>query len=287
MNLFLSYSFISPQRNIPNILWCDWPDEVVIERLQRFPEWYERFWLKHEESSIRNADIVYSLFPVCAENMSRRYSREVAYLNRNVVNTVSDERYELDDDEVMQRYSAGKILFIGNKNYRDAALKLIADFTQLQSKNPHLELHIVGMNATDLNVSNPQIVCYGYLNKNSDVQRETYYNLLRSSLVIVNPAAKWGAFSSIVEAMYYGTPVIISPYEDFIVTFGDNINFGYYLSETTTLQALMQKIISCPYDEYKAMSAAACACVADWTWDNYVRAFCDDLTERGILPEIL
>ena len=67
-------------------------------------------------------------------------------------------------------------------------------------------------------------------------EREKYYNLLKSARVLINPASKWGGYSSTIEAMYYGCPIIVSPYDDFIEEFGKLIPFGYYLNRQEQLQ---------------------------------------------------
>lgn len=283
LNLFLTYNHPGKSMGIPNVLWCDWPDEVVIQRLKRSPKFYEKHWLQEEEKVIKNADLVYSLFPVCAENMSKRYTREVVYLNQNVVNTICEEKFDLTEELIKTHYYSDKLLFIGNYNYHTAALQLIEQFLELQKEYPSLELHIIGMTEAQLNISNPRITCYGYLHKDNPEECKCYYALLQSAKVIVNPAAQWGAFSSIAEAMYYGIPVVISPYEDFAATFGEVIDFGYYLTGSLKLKSILQKIIFCQYEEYRTMSTASHSRVAHWTWDDYVKVFCDDLKKRGIL----
>ncbi len=94
----------------------------------------------------------------------------------------------------------------------------------------------------------------------------------------MNPSKQWGGYSSTVEAMFYGCPVVVSPYEDFVANFGNDIKFGMYLrDESASLTNLLEKILSLPRETYSQMAEAAHSTVADYTWDNYVTHFLADI----------
>jgi glycosyltransferase involved in cell wall biosynthesis len=99
----------------------------------------------------------------------------------------------------------------------------------------------------------------------------------------VNPAANWGAYSSTIEAMYYGTPVIVTPYDDFVADFGREIEFGYYLEKPDNLLPLIKKVLSQTTEEYQTMCLAAREAVKDYTWDKYVDVFLDSLKQYGVI----
>ncbi len=282
MNLFLSYAFINRYSNIPNILWCDWTDRVVIERQGRGICWYEKKSLAHEDKTIRDADVVYTMFPVCKEHMEQLYGREFRYLDRNVINTVYDKNYNIDTT-IEQRYISNNILFIGNHRYQGAAEELISACDRLRKLYPGLNLHIIGMTSNELHLTSDVswIKCYGYLHKDKPKEKDLYYELLLNAKVFVNPAAQWGGYSSTVEAMYYGCPVIVSPYDDFAANFGKEINFGIY-HKSGELTDEISTILNMPENEYKSISRNAANSVKDYTWDNYINLFLNDLKKSGI-----
>lgn len=280
-NLFLSFAFYNKYSNKPNILWCDWTDRIVIERLGREPRTYEKASLSHEENVMKKATKVYTMFPKCKEHMEELYGREIIYINRNVVNTVYDGDFRIDKN-IEIRYNSNKILFIGNIRYIGAAKELINAYHVLKKENDELELHIIGMTKEQLNINENNIYCYGYLNKGIKEERDLYYSLMHECKLLVNPAQQWGGYSSSIEAMYYGSPIIVAPYDDFVCEFGENINFGEY-TNGYDLNTKIANILYANYEEYSALCRNAYLRVNDYTWSNYVDAFIKSLKEEGIL----
>lgn len=283
-NLFLTYAFYNKWSNKPNVLWCDWTDRISIERMGRSPQWYENGSLKYEDNVMKNASMVYTMFPVCKERMENFYGREIKYLNRNVINTLYDKPFK-NEENVIRRFKSSNVLFIGNHRYKGAAQELIKSFNELKRKYPELHLDVIGMTSNELKEVSlaEDITCHGYLNKTDPCQRDKYYELLLNAHVLVNPARKWGGYSSTVEAMYYGCPVLIAPYADFVKEFGDKIDFGIYLDGSERLTDALDKIISMSQEEYCIMSNNASRRVASYTWDNYVDDFLADLERSGKL----
>lgn len=189
------------------------------------------------------------------------------------------------DAIIDKRISSPIILFIGDTRYTSAALELIDSFKELQHKYSNLRLHIIGMTNEQLSINTEQmnIICHGYLHKDREEERDVYYNLLMQAKVFVNPAAQWGGYSSTIEAMYYGCPVIVSPYDDFVAEFGNDIDFGIYHKNKGTLYSEMDAILSLNNNEYKKMSASAANRVKEYTWDNYVYSLVSDLKQLGII----
>ncbi len=281
LNLFLSYGFTNPYSKAPSVLWCDWTDEIVIERLGRGIKWYEIGSIKHERSVMKRASAVYTMFPKCREQMEKMYGRAIVHLNRNVVNDASGQEIDLEE-LVRVRAKSNNILFIGNHRYRGAALLLIDAFKKLQKLNDKLELHIVGMSLQELGRDgNEGIHCYGYLSKDIEDQRNTYYKLMHSARVFVNPATQWGGYSSTVEAMYFACPVIVTPYADFVAEYGNDISFGRYLRPEDDLADTITAVMNS--ERYKEMCYKAHEVVADYTWDNYMRDLLADLRNKGLM----
>lgn len=280
-NLFLSYAFYNKFSQKPNVLWCDWTDRVVIERYGRLPKFYERASLHHEDNVMKKADKVYTMFPECKKHLEELYDREILYLEQNVINTVFDGDFHINEN-IRQRKNSYKILFIGNHRYLGAAQKLVSAYKELKKKNNLLELHLIGLTPDDIKCNDNGIFCYGYLRKDVKNERDIYYQLIQECKVFVNPAEKWGGYSSCVEAMFYGAPVIVAPYKDFVAEFGENINFGRYLREKS-LADTIKDILYAPEDAYENMCLNAHNRVKNYTWGNYVDKFIESLKAFGLL----
>lgn len=280
-NLFLSFAFYNKYSKKPNVLWCDWSDRVVIERLGREPKFYETVSLRHEDNVMKKADKVYTMFPKCKEHMEELYGREIIYINRNVINTVYDGLFCIEDNSY-KRYNSKKILFIGNILYIGAAKELIQAYNILKEKDKSLELHIIGMTDEQLGVKDKDIHCHGYLRKNVKEEKDLYYSLLHNCRVFVNPAQQWGGYSSSIEAMYYGCPIIVAPYDDFVCEFGKENDFGRY-TDGKNLHETIANIFNAEKNEYCKLCMNAHNRVSDYTWSNYVETFLGSLKEEGIL----
>lgn len=279
LNLFLSFAFFNPYSDKPNVLWCDWTDAVVIERLGREPMWYERASLRHETKVMRKADLVYTMFPKCKEQMEKMYGRKIRYLNRNVVNTVYKGIFDIDE-VIANRMKSNKILFVGNLLYKDSALQLISATALLREKNLQLECHIIGMTEKQLlgERTKPEWVrCYGYLHKDIEEECNLYYQLILDARMIVNISSRWAGYSSIVEAMYYGCPVIVSPFDDFVAEFGLQIGFGVYCHEDDLAQQIF-RVLHAEY--YVDLCHSAHKHVKTYTWSNYVGEFLESVTQN-------
>lgn len=215
--------------------------------------------------------------------MEQIYDREVIYINRNVVNTVYNGFFDIEKN-IEARYSSNRILFVGNLHYVGAAIELIKAYKIIKEQKKDSELHIIGMTKRQLNVIDENIYCYGYLRKDIKEERDLYYLLMHNCKVFVNPAQQWGGYSSTIEAMYYGCPVIVAPYDDFACEFGKEIDFGRY-TDGQELHNTIESIINASKDEYTALCMNAYNRVSGYTWSNYVEEFLDSLKKEGIINE--
>jgi len=178
-----------------------------------------------------------------------------------------------------------KLLFIGRKTtYLEAAKKLIEAYKLLKEEEAYkdYELDIVGCAESDFSSLPEGVTCYGFLNKSEERDRKIYYDLLLGAKVLVNANPKWGAFSSTVEAMYYYTPVIVSPYQDFVKNFGEKIDFGVYNQDFTAecIATDIKSVINS--NNYTEMCNFAHDNVKAYTWENYVKQLC--CWVKGPLP---
>ena len=291
--IFMGYGFYNKWNNIPSLLFSDWTTEMDILK-KRKPNFLEKRIIRQEEEAITHAEYVVSLFPVCCEEMKKKYPKaNIHYLGGNVINDllnksfvsrsklqVSNEKADntiIVEDLVETKSKSKKLLFIGRKTtYLEAAKKLIEAYKLLKGEEVYkdLSLDIVGCASTDFDSLPEGVTCYGFLNKSEEKDRKTYYDLLLGAKVLVNANPKWGAFSSTVEAMYYYTPVIVSPYQDFVKNFGEKIDFGVYNQDFTAESVAndIKSIINS--DNYTEMCNFAHEIVKTYTWENYVKLLC-------------
>lgn len=269
-NLFLNFSFSAKSfSKKPTILFGDWTyDLYFLNHKQRVPSCLEKKFIKEEDRCITSADYVFVLFPKVYTYMKLKYNNLKIYYIGNVVNTLQ----KINFHEIIQKKSDSKsILFIGDTKYKEGAEILIHAVKLAQSKYPNLEIHIVGMKSSDFEHLPNFVTCYGYLDKAKEQDRATYYNLLKSAKMIVNTTPKWSGFSSVIEAMYFYTPVITTAYEDFTETFGQEINFGILNQNADTLSDEILSIID--NDNYLQICKNAHGAVKDFTWSNYIDKF--------------
>ncbi|MEG0789748.1 MAG: glycosyltransferase [Alistipes sp.] len=256
----------------PTLLLGDWTQEYLYRtRLKTEPQGFQKFYAKRQDEIIEQSDFVVSLFPVCAADMQAHYHNpHIFYLGQNVVNNVCDT--PLDEETICrQKGRSHKILFVGKIHYIEAARQLIGIFDRLTAVYPDAELDIIGLTRQELGDTLPErIRCHGYLNKSRVQERVLYYRMMSEASLFVNTTPLWGGYSSTIEAMYFYTPIIISPYGDFTTEFGTQIPFGNYCNQLDA-DALFRSVCEV-FDtgDYRAKCLAAHAAVEKYTWDNYV-----------------
>lgn len=198
--------------------------------------------------------------------MSEHYKPPVKYLG-NVINNV-----ELPDIEnIKLKIQSKKILFIGTDKYIIGANQILNVFKKLQKSIPDLSLHFVGLEKSLFKNVPENVFFYGYLDKDKTEHRTTYYELLRTARIFVNTNPKWGSFSSSLEVMHFYTPVIVSPYAEFVETFGKRFKGGFYSNNELDLEKNIISIIATG-DYYKYCIEAHNA-VEEFTWENYSEKF--------------
>ena len=275
--LFFSYSLSGCEvTNIPSILFCDFTIEYAIHNLhKRKVKWYEKTLITHQDKIIRSANLVVSLFPKATEHYRKYYKTNNIYgVQGHILNC--DEKVEKVDELIKTKLTSKKILFIGRKSYKQGALCLYESinlYNKTHFENP-ISLSIIGMNESDLGIqSNEFVKCLGVLDKNKKEEKIQYYELIRTAKCIVNTTKNWGGISSITEAMYFGTPVITTSYDEFVEIFGEKIDFGYY-SEPENVEQLknyIEKLMSMDDLDYRKMCNCSHNAVKDFTWYNCVK----------------
>ncbi len=271
LNLFVSYSFYNPFSSKPNVLLSDWDYETMIkEKRLRNPYFFEKWSIKRQKKIIQRADLVISLFSSAAEDMRVRYNKSnIVCLGKNVINVFFDR--EINENEILERKQiSNKLLFIGSIKYFEGAKLLIDSYSRLKPLYPLLELVIIGIGKEYFPALPEGVTCYGYLDKGNKKENERYYDELINARVIINATPVWAGYSSTIEGMYFYTPVIVSPYSDFVNEFGKELDFGFYCQEfdvnslKETIELLFQR------NDYQQLCVNAREKVKEYTWENYV-----------------
>ncbi len=269
--IIMDFSFYNECNNIPTITFSDWSYEYYIkERCKRNPYFFEYSYLRRQAEALKKATVVVSLFELCANYIKRQSpTSNVKFLGGNVINMM--RKPTLHQDKIIEaKRNNISILFIGMKKYQSGAQLLVDTFPLIKQKYPHAKLHIVGLTNNDLYNLSEGIACYGYLHKDNPQECQLYYNLLEKATVFVNPTEQWAGYSSMIEAMYFYTPIVVSPYEEFTNEFGKSITFGIYNTDfnVNTLANSILKILQ--NERYDYFCIKAHERVKDYTWDNYV-----------------
>ena len=269
--IIMNFSFYNKWNKVPTITFSDWSyDYYIRERCQRQPYFFEKKYLRRQQIAIEHTTMVVSLFKRCAEYMKNQFpTAHVRFLGDNVINMMVEP--EGNRDEIIKRKSREKlILFIGMKKYQSGAQLLVDAFSFIVEKVPDATLHIVGMKEGDLQNLPLNVKCYGYLHKDEAQECKLYYDLLQRASLFVNPTEHWAGYSSMVEAMYYYTPVVVSPYKEFVDEFGEDILFGKYneVFDADSLANVMLGVLLS--EDYASYCKQAHERVKNYTWSEYV-----------------
>lgn len=273
--IFTCFDFWNKFNDIPTVLFCDWTyDILILERLGRKPYSFEKRYSTWQDEAITSADAVISLFPECAKSMTEKYKEaNIKYLGGNVVNNLYES--SLDPDKMIaNKKSLKHLLFVGGKKYKDGCKLLIEAHQRLLSKGIECRTDIVGMTGSDFEGTDiPKGVNFhGYLKKENEKDRDLYYNLMLNASIFINPTETWAGYSSTIEAMYFYTPIIVSPYKDFVSEFGEDISFGRYnqMFNVECLSNNIESILKTPLSGYVKMCLDAHSATKDYSWSNYV-----------------
>ena len=162
---------------------------------------------------------------------------------------------------------------------------MVHAFHQLKKDYPNLSLDMIGLEYNEFGSDfrdqlKDGVNCYGYLDKGKENERKLYYSLLENAKIFVNTTPKWGAFSATLEAMYFYIPVIVTPYKEFVETFGMEIGFGCYCENNSVdlLCASIRKILNHP--SYDTLCINAHESVKDFTWDDYIDKILKTVKEK-------
>lgn len=264
--IFTSFSFSTADiSDKPTFLFCDWDLPHFFQYLlEREPQPNERKMVDRQKVCIEAATAVFVLFPAVAARMQAHYRQPNMYYLGNVVNHLREPLPE----QVSRKKANQQLLFIGNARYLNGFLRLLDAFRELKPHIPELQLHAIGISGKDLAEVPADVYLHGYLDKDRSEDREKYYELLNQSTIFINTHPKWAAFSATLEAMYFYTPIIVTDYEEFRYTFGNNIGFGHLYNEDDSLADHIRAILGHP--DYDRLSQAAHRAAKVHNWPDWV-----------------
>ena len=237
--------------DIPTLLFSDWTYNILIQS-QKGRELYsiEKPFARQQAEAYPNANI--------------------RHLGENVINNLCGTKYQTEE-LISKKVKSDIILFIGQKKYIEGAKLLIHALMGMRDKGKDYQLHIIGMRENDFCQLPDFVKCYGYLHKDIPEENRLYYQLMTEAKLFVNPTPVWAGFSSMIEAMYFATPIVVSPYEDFVATFGKEISFGCY-NNVFREDSLIESIEYVLNNEkmYAVMCREAHRVTEGYTWKAYV-----------------
>lgn len=251
-------------------IFCDWTIDYLIEVMQqRVPGILERKSIERQRTEIEAADYVITLFPDVQEYMEKKYNRKVYYLG----NVINSEIRDFNADELIGKKHHGNYLFVGAKKYIQSAVSLCECITKYnESHGTNIEVDIIGLKTSEAAIfESKNVHCYGYLSKGNIDQANRYYDLLMHAKAIVNVTKNWNGMSSLIEAMYYETPIIVSVNPNLSKTFGKRFDGGLYCADDTNaeLYSKIEKMENLELEQYRDMCLCAHDAVKDFTWRKY------------------
>jgi glycosyltransferase involved in cell wall biosynthesis len=275
-DLMLVQGFSYPSHNGKNrqVILGDWPSEYLFEKfLERKPSHLERKSIDRENDVIEAADAVITLFPNVREYMLKKYKNRNIYCFGNVVNI--DDNVTVPSDVRERKLKSNRLLFIGQSFYLPGALELIDAVRNLRTKGINCELDIIGISPKLIGINHEWLKVHGYLDKDNPLDKQKYYEILSNARLFVNTTPGWSGFQAILEAMYFGNPIVVRPNEA-IRSYFQNLDEVAFLlkDEQVSLETLLQ---ACFNDDirYLRMSDAAKLSVESSTWKNFTDRLLD------------
>ena len=279
--IFIGYQHANQYSSIPSLLLSDWTTDVTVS-IKNLPLKRYAACIEREHEAMRKANYVVSIFQLQAEKMQKEVPEtRVRFLGGNVINSFYKGNL-VSEVIIKEKTNSRKILFIGRKtSYLEGARVLIEAVKLLRERGEDVELDIIGISSDAFAEDQPSYVrCHGFLRKDIEAERDLYYQLLQEAALLVNATPKWAAYSSTIEAMYFYTPVIVSPYQEFQNEFGTEIPFGKYNLKfnAESLAADVASVLNA--SNYIDMCHSAHNAVSSYTWEEYVHKVLDLIEEK-------
>lgn len=262
--IILNYNYYNKFNDIPTLLFHDWNLEMIMKMDNHYPSKREEQNMIYQNDIISKSNLILTIFSESQKFLKNRFPDKKIYkIDRNVINLLDKNVFDLDNI-IRNKYESDYVLFIGRDHYQEGLNQIIE---VIKGFNGKLKLKVIGIRGKDTEL----IKYYGWLKKDHEEQNKIFYDLIRNAKICVNTTKGWAGYSSIIEAMYYGTPIIVYPFTQFKEEFGKSLNFGFYSDgEKDDLSSKIEIINSLDYNDYHKMAFNAHDLVKDYTWDNYI-----------------
>jgi glycosyltransferase involved in cell wall biosynthesis len=243
----------------------------VEDREQRLPSKIEKLYIKYEDSVIESADIVLPMFSESYKKMIASCpAANIKKIELNVINNMYGDSI-VEDDIVNKKLNSDYVLFIGRQHYKKGLQALIK---VIKSGNfGNLKVHVIGMGKELFPEAPDSVTFHGFLRKDIAEENELYYKLIIGAKILINVTPLWGGYSSLVEGMFFYTPIIAYPFEQLTDEFGSDIGFGRYCKTCSedSLRDVMSEVLHSSKEQYRQMCLISHEKVKMYTWDNYVK----------------
>lgn len=270
-DVMIVQGFSYPLHNGKNkqIVIGDWPSEYLFEKfLQRKPSCLERKSIDRENEVIEAANAVITLFPNVHEYMMRKYRNKNIYCFGNVINV--DDDVIVPDDLQSRKLNSNRLLFIGQPFYLTGAIELIVAARNLRELGFDCEVDIIGISPDLIGMRYKWLKVHGYLDKDNPCEKKKYYELLSNARLFVNTTPGWSGFQALLEAMYFGNPIVVRDNE-VLRRYFNNLNDVAYIFDNS--QPSLESLLEGSFEDknrYKSMSTEARLSVASSTWTNFM-----------------
>lgn len=265
--IHLSYC---PNSTIPTIMFGDWTvDYKIRSQRNRDPYIIEKDMIKRQYEALSRADAVVSLYPNSCEMIKESIHKDNVYYLGHVINSLYPYKEDID-----RKYNSNRVLFIGRKKtYLNGLIRLIEVINYYNQFNNPLYIDVIGMNKEDIDKDIDLKYCqfHGFIDKDNEIQKEKYYELIRNSKIMVNINPNWNGPSSLCEGLFHGTPILISNNIEVKSMFNDDICF--FVEKKDTKEEIADKlkvIMDLDYNAYSNMSRKCHEFAREYTWDKYV-----------------
>lgn len=249
--------------DIPFLMIGDWTIEYRLRnKYHRFPDKHEQSLIDRQFSNLSKADMVVSIFPGCYENMCEHLDNACYF--GHVVNSMN--RYSFNDN----KNGNSHVLFIGKDKYKEGLnsfIEIVRKYNDEHGRN--IRISVIGMNSDDID---GQGICdfYGYLNKTDEKQRELYYRLIGEAKLMANVTKDWNGVSSLFEALYHGTPILVSANVELEKLIGETEYCHFCDNEDVFYDNFVSLMED---DNYLKISQAAHDFASQYTWDKFMDKF--------------
>ena len=273
--VLLSFDFSNPasERDGYKVcMLCDWTIDYVIRKHQhREPTVGEQNLIMRQEKAIAGCDHATVLFPCSAELIRAACpGTEIAYygLPSHVVGEV---------EPCFDRFASRRIVFIGKPAYLSSLQVVVEGLARFNATHHGCELRLDVIGMQDGPGDKDNVTYHGFLRKDNESERITYYGLVRSARALVTVSREWVGASSIVEAMSLGTPVIVSPTIELEAMLNGE-GWGFWCDCTASdVEESLSALGVLSEADLGQMCRCAAITVRDFTWEKFVERWCEDV----------